>query len=161
MRARQKASRKVLVVKAADAADVGRRIAEFGSVEELDADGLLLLRLGEGEGELDAVRTEILERVDGVEWAEPLLVDEAGASMFPTGDVSVRFRERPSDDDLRRFAEEHGLELRRRNEFVPEQATFAPRERRREALPEKVSTLRRAAEVAEAWTNTASRYHRA
>ena len=112
-------------------------------------------------GDVRAARTEILERVDGVEWAELLLVDDSSLPLVPTGELSVRFHEPLSDDELAGFAKEHGLELRRRNEFVPEQAVFAPQRWRGELLTERAEKLSHERAVSEAWLNTASEYHRA
>jgi hypothetical protein len=158
---RQRASDRVLVVKVVEGDDdVRERLAEFGAVEARSDLGVLLLRLDDARTDLRAARAEILDRVEGVDWAEPLLVDDSSSLAVPTGELSVRFHEPLSDDELRQFADEHGLELRRRNEFVPEQATFAPRGRRGETLPEQVEKLGRARTVKQAWTNTASQYRR-
>lgn len=158
----KRASERILVVKVADdAADVRGKLAEFGSIEDRSDLGLLLLRLDDARADLKTTRAEILDRIDGVEWAEPLLVDKSTSSpLLPTGELSVRFHEPLSDEELIRFADEHGLELRRRNEFVPEQATFAPRERHGEPLPEQVEKLSHERAVSQAWPNTASQYRR-
>jgi hypothetical protein len=160
---RQRASERVLVVKAThDDGGVRDRLAEFGTVEDRSDVGVVLLRLDSPRSDLEAARAEILDRIEGVEWAEPLLVDDSSSSpLVPTGELSVRFHEPLSDEELVRFADEHGLELRRRNQFVREQATFAPRERRREPLTEQVEKLSHERAVRKAWPNTASQYRRA
>jgi hypothetical protein len=153
---------RVLVVKVTDdERRVRDGLVEFGTVEERSLPNVLLLRLDDSWEDVRLARDEILARVDGIEWAEFLLVDDSSSPVVPTGELSVRFHEPLSDDELVGFAEEHGLELRRRNEFVPEQAVFAPRRPRGEPLTERAEKLSHERDVREAWPNTASQYHRA
>jgi hypothetical protein len=156
----QRESARCLVVKSSGGAGVRRALGELGAVEELDDSGLLLIRLHTPGDEPKAAWRDIVERLDAVEWAGPLLVDEASGEHFPTGEVSVRFRRPPADAELERFARAHGMAVRRRNEFVPEQASFVPLEPRRTYLPDLVRTLADDDHVARAWINTASRYRR-
>ena len=46
--------------------------------------------------------------------------------VVPTGEITVRFRETPDEQQLQRFASGHKLRLLRQNEFVPQQAVFQP-----------------------------------
>ena len=150
---------RILVCKiTGDEGRIREGLEEFGTVEEWSPPGILLLRLDDSWEDVRAARTEILERVDGVEWAELLLVDDSSLPLVPTGELSVRFHEPLSDDELVGFAKEHGLELRRRNEFVPEQAVFAPQRWRGELLTERAEKLSHERAVSEAWLNTASEY---
>jgi hypothetical protein len=158
--ARQSESARCLVVKSRGEAGVRRALGELGAVEDLDDSGLLLVRLHSPAHDPKAAWSDVLERLDAVEWAGPLLVDEASGEHFPTGDVTVRFRHSPTEAELERFAAEHGVALRHRNEFVPEQATFVPLEPRRTYLPDLAGRLAKADDVARAWINTASRYRR-
>ena len=152
----------VLVCKiSGDEGRVRDRLQEFGSVEDTSRPGILLLRLDDSWDDVRSARDELLERVDGVEWAEFMLVDDASSPLIPTGELSVRFHEAPSDEQLVGFAEEHDLELRRRNEFLREQAVFAPRRPRGEPLTERAEKLSHERAVSEAWPNTASQYRRA
>ena len=154
-------SEDALVVRpAGDVARVRTELAAFGEVEDVEASGPPLLRVDTAGGAARNARDRILDQVSAVAWAEPLLVDEQGGEHLPTGEVSVRFHEAPSDEDLATFGERHGLEVRRRNEFVPEQASFAPVDPREAYLPDLVDTVREDPEVSEAWANTLSRYRR-
>ena len=58
-----------------------------------------------------------------------------------TGEISVEFMKRPSDAKLARFAAEHRLRLIQRNEFVPEEALFAPLDPSRQYLGEIMDRL--------------------
>jgi hypothetical protein len=97
---------------------------------------------------------------DSAEWVAPVVVDESGRSSFPTGSIGVRFREAPTDGDLQAFAEEHGLRLLRRNEYVAEQAVFAPVGSGTTFLPDVVDRLREDPRVQTAWPVTTSAYER-
>jgi hypothetical protein len=156
----QSASADCFVVKSSGGAAVREALGKLGAVEEIDDSGLLLVRLHAPEGEPEAAWRSIVERLDAVDWASPLFIDEAKGEHFPTGEISVRFGHPPTDAGLERFAATHGLAVRSRNEFVPEQATFVPLEPRRTYLPHLVQTLAEAEDVARAWANTASRYQR-
>src|SRR5262249_29262373 len=103
---------------------------------------------------------EVLEGAPELEWAAPVLVDEHGDTHYPTGDVTVRFGQAPSDPELAAFAEAHSLRLMRRNEFVAAQVSFSPVDPRATYLPDLVGVLTRAHGVRIAWANTVSRYHR-
>jgi len=89
----------------------------------------------------------------------PLLRDGDGVAHYPTGEVTVRFADAPSDDALHAFAKAQRVTLARRNAIEPRQAVFAPASR--EWLPELVDRLAAAPGVARAWPVTASRYQRA
>jgi hypothetical protein len=88
----------------------------------------------------------------------PLLRDGDGVAHYPTGEVTVRFSEAPSDAALRAFAKAQRVTLARRNAIEPRQAVFAPASR--EWLPELVERLAAAPGVARAWPVTVSRYQR-
>jgi hypothetical protein len=159
--AQQVPSTDYLVVKPeAEAGDVREALAELGEVEPVDGSDLLLLRPEAGASGLAAARKRLLDETEGVAWAEPVLLDERNEPHLPTGEVSVRFTKSLSDEDLEAFAREHELRLERRNEFVPEQATFAPADPRRSSLPDLVQELTAAPGVRTAWANTISRYRR-
>src|SRR5262245_8169545 len=107
-----------------DAPSLSRRLEELGSVETLDGTDLLLLHVGEPAADPRRVWKRTLDRADRAEWVAPVLIDEQGHPHLPTGEVSARFYHASSQDDLQAFAGSHGLELRSRNEYVKEQATF-------------------------------------
>lgn len=150
-----------LVVKGPEGGQVRGELEQLGTVEELRGPDLLLVRLPRRSREPRRAWERVLERLQSAEWVAPVLLDEAREPHFPTGEISVRFQLELEQVELERFAAAHGLRLRRRNEFVPEQAVFAPLEPRRMYLPDTLASLRAADDVAEAWANTLSRYQRA
>lgn len=158
--ARQTPSEDVLVVRpAGDAARLRTELATLGDVEDVEG-AAPLLQVSVRDHDARGARERLLEQVKEVAWAEPLLVDEQGESHVPTGEVSIRFREALSDSELASFAADHGLRLERRNEFVPEQAVFAPVDARGTYLPDLTELLATDPNVTQAWANTMSRYQR-
>ena len=89
----------------------------------------------------------------------PLLRDRDGVAHYPTGEVTVRFAQAPTDDAIRAFAKVQRVTLARRNALEPRQAVFAPA--MHEWLPDVVDRLASAPGVARAWPVTVSRYERA
>jgi hypothetical protein len=139
------------VVKArdGDVAALGERLGADVEVEPM-ADDLALVT---------AERT-VSWRRSRAEWVAPVVVDEGGRPGFPTGAIGVRFHEAPADGELQAFAGEHGLRLLRRNEYVPEQAVFAPVASGTTFLPDVVDRLRDDPRVQTAWPVTRSAYER-
>jgi hypothetical protein len=159
--AQQIPSTEYLVVKpVSNGGGVGEALAELGEVEPVEGADLLLLRLHGDPPDLEAARTQLLDDTEGVAWAEPVFLDEHREPHLPTGDVTLRFTRNLSEEELEAFANEHGLHLMKRNEFVPEQATFAPADPRRLSLADVVRELAAAPGVKSAWANTMSRYRR-
>jgi hypothetical protein len=91
---------------------------------------------------------------------QPVLLDESGHEQYPTGEISVRFLDAASDQQLKQFAESYGLRLHRRNEYVPEQAVFTPLEPVRRYLPDLVREVASNDGVRAAWANTLAHYRR-
>jgi hypothetical protein len=106
-----------------------------------------------------AWRAVLAERPE-VEWAAPVFRDASGSELLPTGAVVVRFRKKLSDRGLEAFAIAFTLALERRNEFVPEQASFRPSRPREVYLPDLLDDVSRHADVAAAWPATRSRYRK-
>ena len=123
----------------------------MAGVEPLDDTGLFV---GEAQDPKTAISSS-----GAVAWAAPIIRDER-AESFPTGEVTVRFSAAPEPDGLESFIERHALELRRRNEFVPEQVVVAPAAPQGAWLPDLVDELNLDSVVAKAWPNTLSRYRR-
>ena len=78
--------------------------------------------------------------------------------VVPTGEITVRFRETPDEQQLQSFAAGHRLRLLRRNEFVPQQAVFQPADR--SDLPTRIRTIEGDGSTKAVWLNTLSRYTR-
>ena len=135
-------------------------LAEIGPVEEVDGADLAVVRVEPMEASARAAWERVLDSDAELPWAAPVLVDEEGHEQLPTGQVSVRFHNAPSDEELAAFAERHGLVLQGRNEYVPAQAVFTPADLRGTYLPELSERLAAAPEVAAAWITTLSQYRR-
>ncbi len=123
-------------------------------------EGSFLVELPDGSDPREAWE-RLLDRFGSAAWVSPVVIDDGSMPHYPTGDVTVRFRGPMHDEDLERFAESNGLELRARNEFVAEQASFQPRDPRGTYLPELVDRLEHEDAVETAWLNTKSVYRRA
>ena len=119
------------------------------SVEPLEDTGLFVADTSDPRA--------VIESSAGIVWAAPIVGDGAEES-YPTGEVSIRFRFVPEPKDLESFAREHAVEVRRHNEFVPEQVVVAPIEAHSTWLPDLVEDLKGQGMVANAWPNTLSRY---
>jgi hypothetical protein len=89
----------------------------------------------------------------------PVVVNEAGDELFPTGSVAVRFATTPTDADLARFVAEHKLQIRARNSYVPRQVAFDAVSATR-FLPDVLSELEQDDTVERVWPETISQYRR-
>lgn len=127
---------------------------------ELDDLGSLVIEVRNPSKDAKATWKQLLDDAVDALWAAPVLVDKGGAPHYPTGDVTVRLRSALSDDELKEFAANHDLELRARNEFVPEQASFRPANLRGTYLPDLLTELEAEDNVSAAWANTRSHYQR-
>jgi hypothetical protein len=147
-------ARFVLKAGAGDIAALRRRLGRDAEVEPM-ADDLTLVT-----AEQTVSWQRIRDAVGSAEWVAPVVVDESGRPSFPTGSIGVRFREPPADGELQAFADDHGLRLLRRNEYVAEQAVFAPVDSGTTFLPDVVDRLRDDPRVQTAWPVTTSGYER-
>jgi hypothetical protein len=103
----------------------------------------------------------LVDQFGSATFVSPVVVDDGSVPSYPTGDVTVRFQKPLSDGDLEAFAASNDLVLKSRNEFVKEQASFRPRDRRGTYLPDLVEQLERDEGVGAVWLNTRSVYKRA
>jgi hypothetical protein len=140
--------------------DARSALAALGIVESLAGSDLLCLRVSSRFPDPKSAWQGILDRIRMAQWVAPLLLDDQSHPHFPTGDITVRFDHAPTEAELQRFAAKHGLRLRGRNEFVPEQVSFTPAEPRGTYLPDILQAISRGKGVAVAWANTRSRYRR-
>ncbi len=138
------------VVKPADA-DPAADESHLAELEPLDDTGLFVAEAADPRA--------LVEQWKGIAWAAPTLGGE-GDESYPTGEVSIRFGAPLEADDIEAFTRKHALELRRHNEFVPEQVVVAPSEPCGTWLPDLVERLNGDDVVDKAWPNTKSRYRR-
>jgi hypothetical protein len=137
------------------------RLAMLGRVQPLEGMDALLLSLPSDREAPRAAWRQAQEIVGNAGSVQPVLVDEEGEPHYPTGEISIRFRDALGDDELRRFAARHKLRLLRRNEFVPQQAVFEPLSSSSSYLPEIVQEIGRQGAAKAVWANTLSLYQRA
>jgi hypothetical protein len=133
-------------------------LAHAGDVSPLDAPGSVVVRLRHRSASPHEAWSAMLASCPEALWVAPVLRDSAGNELFPTGAVTVRFRSRLADAALGAFAASLAFTLERRNEFVPEQATFRPREPRGVFLPDLIDRITQLPEVAQVWAATVSHY---
>lgn len=139
---------------------VAQRLAPLGSVKPLEgSDRLQLLTIAPGTLDAEAAWNRARQLLGDLGSVHPVLLDELGEPHFPTGEISVRFREVPPDDRLQEFAAEHGLRLRNRNEYVPQQAVFRPVDSA-SYLPKLVQELTEMTDTKAVWANTLTRFRR-
>ncbi len=106
--------------------------------------------------------SDVVEQYRDAAWVAPVETDEAGETVsMPTGEVTVRFHEAPSDEAVEALARRHGAQVARRNELQPRQVVVTPTDHRVTYLPELCQRLQAEATVEQAWPNTRSRYRRA
>jgi hypothetical protein len=135
-------------------------VAALGTVEKLGTtEPLYLLKLTARQPARDAWAA-VEQALGGKRAAYPALLDGGGSLHYPTGEVTVRFEQTPSLDDLKAFGAEHHLELRRGNEFSHQQFVYAPRDPAAEFLPDLIARLAVQPGVRSAWANTLSAYRR-
>jgi hypothetical protein len=161
MAAKQTPSSSQYVVKlpAPQRAAAEARLQTIGGLESLKGrPDLALLRLHAEAGDPRATWRKAREALGDV-YLQPVLLDEQGAPQLPTGEVTVRFHDRPSDQELQGFAEAHGLRLHHRNEFAPQQAVFEVIDATR-YLPDVVEDLSAARGTRLAWANTLAAFDR-
>ena len=149
----------VLRVARADEATLARA-RRLGPVERIaQARDLCLLRVAQ-EATPAASWAAAAKALGGDVELFPVLYDRDGMSHYPTGEVTVRFAEAPSDADLARFCDRQRLRLLRRNAFVTQQVVCAPAAGA-DFLPDLVARIAAQPGVQRAWANTLSAYRRA
>lgn len=136
------------------------RLAAIGEAEELKAGDALVLRVPSSSTDAKAAWRRVHKSVGSAAMIQPVLLDQEGEPHYPTGEISVRFHQTPSDQQLQQFAAVHGLRLRGRNEFVPQQAVFQPSDPTKVYLPDLVDKIASAKDAKEVWANTLSQYRR-
>jgi hypothetical protein len=142
------------VVKATQHAD----LKSAADAERL-TDDLVVVTSAEGRANKESWR-KLLDENKDVAWAQPVLVDDDGHERYPTGELTVRFDEPPTDKELEIFARSRNLRTARRNAYQPAQVVLVPAEPRAVFLPELCDELERIPGVTRAWLNSLSHYTR-
>lgn len=132
---------------------------DVAKAERLSDDAVVVPAPG-GRATKEAWR-QVVDKYGEAAWVQPVLTDEGGHERYPTGDLTVRFGKRLSDEEVRDFARDRSLRVERRNVYQPAQVVLVPERPREVYLPELCELLQREPVVARAWLNTKSRYTRA
>src|SRR4030095_15723361 len=74
-----------------------KRLAALGEAEELNGGEALLLRVASSSSNGKAAWRRVHKAVGAAATIQPVLLDEEGGSHYPTGEISVRFHQTPSD----------------------------------------------------------------
>ncbi|MEO6196339.1 MAG: hypothetical protein ABIS20_25240 [Thermoanaerobaculia bacterium] len=136
------------------------RLAALGRIQPLEGTDALLLSLPADREAPQAAWRQAQEVVGAAGTVQPVLLDEEGEPHYPTGEISIRFKDALGDAELRRFAARHDLRLLRRNELAPQQAVFQPLDGSGSYLPEIVQRIERQGAAKAVWANTLSCYQR-
>jgi hypothetical protein len=150
----------VVLVNPEEREAVTRQLGSLGSIRPLEGTESLLLSVPESRGPAQEVWREAMETAKVSGTIQPVLLDEDGEPHYPTGEITVRFRETFDDERLQRFAVENGLRLLRRNKYVPQQAVFQPVDASRTYLPDLIRTIGQIGDAKTVWANTLSHYTR-
>lgn len=142
-----------------DVAAMRESLGDVADVERL-TDELVVVTPRETGGDGSAWWKRIQDAVRSAEWVAPAVVDDSGRPSYPTGAVTVRFVDAPTDAELENIAGAYDLQLVRRNEYIPEQIVFVPSKPRETFLPDLVERVAVDARVQSAWPVTMSRYER-
>jgi hypothetical protein len=140
---------------------VSKRLADFGDrVKPLGGHPRLFI-VSPGHKHRNAA-DEVGKALSGLDAdirIEPLLQDEHGNRVVPTGNVTVRFKSEPSRDDLLRFADALGLTFISRNKYVPSQVSF--RTSRSDQIAELMERIPKFDDnIIAAWPETLGLYRR-
>lgn len=141
-------------------AEARQALQRFGSLEPGSEPDEWVLHLKAAADDLRHVWEQVLATVAALTWMAPVLADASGTPMLPVGEVNVRFHEAPSAATLATLCERFGVEIAKRNEFVPEQVAFRPAVPRHTFLPDLVEGLEKDDGVLKAWATTRSAYKR-
>jgi len=95
-----------------------------------------------------------------LDFASPVLVDDRGRHMLPTGKIVVQFRDAPSGEVLRQFEDTYGVRYLKTNEFKREQLTFDLRDKETYP-PDLIARLKSDGNVKLAEPETMSQFLRA
>ena len=106
--------------------------------------------------EWDRLMQEYGEHLD---FASPILVDDQGRHMLPTGKIVVQFHNAPSGEALRQFEDTYGVHYLKTNEFNQGQLSFEPRDKETYP-PDLVARLKSDSNIKLASPETVARYSR-
>jgi hypothetical protein len=105
--------------------------------------------------------SERINKVVGTEGiVAPMLTDDEGNRLLPTGRMQVRFKEPPTDKFLSSFAKRHKVEVAQRNKWSPQQVEFAVRSDDTRYFPDVAAELKEDGKVMTAWPDVQAAFRR-
>jgi hypothetical protein len=110
--------------------------------------------------DLRALSDQINKVVGAEGVVAPLLTDDDGNVLFPTGSLQVRFKDQPSDDQLSSFAKRHKITLKQRNKWAPMQAEFTVGSDDLRYFPDIAAEVSSDDYVTNAWPDVRAAYRR-
>ncbi|PZD70392.1 hypothetical protein C1752_13118 [Acaryochloris thomasi RCC1774] len=94
------------------------------------------------------------------EAVEPIMIDEAGHNLIPTGAISVRFTNVSTETEIEKFSCQFNLILEKVNQYIPQQLIFRPLKLSEIFLPDLIQSISKIKGVEAAWANAYARYQR-
>lgn len=94
------------------------------------------------------------------EAVEPVMIDEAGHNLIPTGAISVRFLNVPSETEIEQLSCQFNLILEKKNQYIPQQLIFRPLKLSETFLPDLIQSISKIKGIKAVWANTCARYQR-
>jgi hypothetical protein len=115
----------------------------------------------ENDGDDPRRLCEKLNEVVGTEGiVAPVLVDEEGNKLLPTGRFQVRFKKTPSGQQLASFAARHNVDLAKQNQWSSSQAEFKLRADDVRYFPDVAEQISADADVAAAWPDVRAAFRK-
>jgi hypothetical protein len=111
-------------------------------------------------GDPRAICEKVSEIVGNEGIVAPLLVDDEGHQLIPTGHLQVRFKQPPTDDSLAAFAQQHRLSAANRNKWNPKQVEFALRSNADQYWPDAADEIASDTAVEAAWPDVMASFKR-
>lgn len=119
-----------------------------------DRDALVVAAPGDPRSAVDRVRDIVGEGCV----VAPLLTDDDGNELIPTGGIQVRFLKEPSETALRRFKNQYQVKVSRRSKWEREQIEVEPEVAGGRFLLDLLDDIAADDEVAAAWPNVRAAY---
>lgn len=94
-----------------------------------------------------------------LDFASPVLVDDHGRHMLPTGRIVVQFHDAPTGEALRQFEDTYRVKYLKANELKREQLTFQPRDKETYP-PDLIARLKSDGNIKQAEPETMAQFSR-
>lgn len=134
----------------------------LGRIERLPSfDDRYVLMIDSSNSEAKDDWRKLRSALSGEYDVEPVLLDEEGRLMYPTGKVTVRFVDQLTDDEVERCGQHWGLRGSARNKYISQQVTFHIDQHAAQYLPDLIDMIaQQEGRVQAVWPETISEYKR-